>query len=134
MKLNELKILEDDFDLFVALDDANKIEFLFDATQVGIEAAALHQCGKLADAYISEEPLVSVQDFEIGTRRLCITQYPNAIHFNSNSIKAIRSFVKKLFNDGILLKRVESKKTEYDMYRFLRVYEIVGKSSPLCGN
>ena len=29
MKLNELDILEGDFDLFVALDDTEKIEFLF---------------------------------------------------------------------------------------------------------
>ena len=30
MKLNELEIFEDDFDLFVALDDTEKIEFLFE--------------------------------------------------------------------------------------------------------
>jgi len=134
MKLNELEILEGDFDPFVALDDANKIEFLFDASQQGIEAAALTQCGKLADAYIDQEPIVSVQDLDVGTHRLCITQYPNAIHFNSDSIKAIRGFVKKLINDGILLKRIPAVKTEYDEYRFLRVYEIIGKTSPLSGN
>ena len=43
MKLNELEIYEDDFDLFVALDARDKIEFLFDAMQVGLEEASIKQ-------------------------------------------------------------------------------------------
>ena len=42
MKLNELDILEGDFDLFVALDDTEKIEFLFDATEMGVEQAVVN--------------------------------------------------------------------------------------------
>ena len=30
MKLEKLEILENDFDLFTALDDVDKIEFLYD--------------------------------------------------------------------------------------------------------
>lgn len=137
MKLNELEILENDFDLFVALDAADKIEFLFDASDVGLEAAAIKQVCKLAEKYSpdqQEEPIISVQDFEIGDNRLCVTQYPNVIHLNSDSLRAIRDFVDKLFNDGILLTRRPADKTEFDMYRFLRVYEIIGKVSPFCDN
>lgn len=137
MKLNELEILENDFDLFVALDAADKIEFLFDASDVGLEAAAIKQVCKLAEKYSpdqQEEPIISVQDFEIGDNRLCVTQYPNVIHLNSDSLRAIRDFVDKLFNDGILLTRKPADKTEFDMYRFLRVYEIIGKVSPFCDN
>lgn len=137
MKLHELEILENDFDLFVALDDVDKIEFLFDATHLGLEAAAIKQVCKLAEKYspdVSEELIISVQDFEIGDNRLCVTQYPNVIHLNSDSLRAIRDFVDKLFNDGILLSRQPANKTEFDMYRFLRVYEIVGKVHPLSGN
>jgi len=137
MKLNELEILENDFDLFVALDAADKIEFLFDASDVGLEAAAIKQVCKLAEKYSPdqpEEPIISVQDFEIGDNRLCVTQYPNVIHLNSDSLRAIRDFVDKLFNDGILLTRRPADKTEFDMYRFLRVYEIIGKVSPFCDN
>jgi len=134
MKLTELQILEDDFDLFVALDDVDKIEFLFDATNDGLEAAAIKQVCKLAEKYTPAAPTVSVQDFEVGDVRLCVTQFPDMIHLNSDSLRAIRQFVDKLFNDGILLKRVPSIKTEFDIYRFLRVYEIKGKVSPFCGN
>ena len=137
MKLHELEILENDFDLFVALDDVDKIEFLFDAQHAGLEAAAIKQVCKLAEKYSPEsaaEPIISVQDLEIGDNRLCVTQYPNVIHLNSDSLRTIRDFVDKLFNDGILLRRTPADKTEFDMYRFLRVYEIIGKVNPFCGN
>lgn len=137
MKLHELEILENDFDLFVALDAADKIEFLFDAQHVGLEAAAIKQVCKLAEKYSPEReegPIISVQDLDIGNNRLCVTQYPNVIHLNSDSLRAIRDFVDKLFNDGILLSRRHAEKTEFDMYRFLRVYEIIGKVNPFCGN
>ena len=103
MKLNELEILEDDFDLFVALDAPDKIEFLFDATQVGLEQATVKQVSKLADKYGPSEPIVTVQDFRIGISRLCVTQFPDKLYLNSDSLKAIRYFVKKLWNDGLLL-------------------------------
>ena len=134
MKLNELEILEDDFDLFVALDDEDKIEFLFDATQLGLEAATVKQVGKLADRYMPKPPMVAVQDFQVGPYRLSITQYPNSIHINSNSLKAIKRFVDKLWNDGLMLSRQEAKKSALDMYRYLRVYNIIGKVQPFCSN
>jgi len=134
MKLNELKIHEDDFDLFVALDAQDKIEFLFDAAQVGLEEASIKQVGKLADRYAPIAPAVSVQKYQVGPYRLCVTQYPNKIHLNSNSLKAIRKFISKLWNDGIILKQLKATKTDFDIYRFLRVYEVIGKGQPFCNN
>ena len=135
MKLNELEILEDDFDLFVALDDSDKIEFLFDATQVGVEAAIIKQVGNLADKYAPKSPMVSVQDFQVGPYRLAVTQFPDKISLNSNSMKAIRKFTEKLWNDGILMMRIkDAKKTEFDLYRYLRVYNIIGRVDPFCSN
>ena len=63
MKLNELEILEDDFDLFVALDDSDKIEFLFDATQIGIEAAIIKQVTRLSEKWLPAPPAVRVTDY-----------------------------------------------------------------------
>lgn len=134
MKLNELEIFEDDFDLFVALDDQDKIEFLFDATQIGIEAATIKQVGKLADKYVPNAPIVTVQDIQVGPYRLAITQFPDKISINSNSLKAVRRFVDKLWNDGIILSKIDAKKTQFDLYRYLRVYNIVGKTQPFCSN
>tara|TARA_R110002096_G_scaffold434513_1_gene656297 strand:- start:225 stop:635 length:411 start_codon:yes stop_codon:yes gene_type:complete len=136
MKLNELEIYEDDFDLFVALDARDKIEFLFDAMQVGLEEASIKQVSKLADKYIpvDDTPAVSVQKYQVGPYRLCVTQYPNMIHLNSNSLKAIRRFISKLWNDGIILSRLDSTKTDFDVYRFLRVYRVIGKGQPFSNN
>tara|TARA_R110001583_G_scaffold25807_8_gene93392 strand:- start:2857 stop:3261 length:405 start_codon:yes stop_codon:yes gene_type:complete len=134
MKLNELEIYEDDFDLFVALDAPDKIEFLFDATQVGLEQATVKQVSKLADKYGPSEPIVTVQDFRIGISRLCVTQFPDKLYLNSDSLKAIRYFVKKLWNDGLLLETLKDKKTDFDMYRFFKAYKIIGRVDPYSSN
>ena len=135
MKINELEILEDDFDLFVALDDVDKIEFLFDATEHGTEVAVVKHVTKLADQYMPKQPLVSSEDFQVGYYRLSVTTFKDSeIHLNSNSLKAIRQFVKKLINDGIILWRLDKKKSEFDIYRYFRAYKIVGKAGPFCEN
>ena len=56
------------------------------------------------------------------------------IYLNSNSLKAIRQFVNKLFNDGILLWPIDKKKTEFDIYRFFKAYKIIGKGEPFSSN
>jgi len=134
MKLNELEIWEDDFDLFVALDDSDKIEFLFDATQIGMEAAVIKQVARLTEKYQMREPIVQVTDYEVGPYRISVTEYPDKLHINSNSLKAIKRFVDKLWNDGMLLRRVKEKKTEFDIYKYLRVYDVIGKVEPICSN
>ena len=44
-----MRCKHNDFDLFVALDDTDKIEFLFDATEHGTEVAVVKHVNKLAD-------------------------------------------------------------------------------------
>ena len=135
MKINELEILEDDFDLFVALDDVDKIEFLFDATEHGTEVAVVKHVSKLADQYMPKQPLIQSEDFQVGYFRLSVTTFKDSeIHLNSNSLKAIRQFVKKIINDGVLLWRLDKKKSEFDIYRYFRAYKIVGKGGPFCEN
>jgi len=135
MKINELEILEDDFDLFVALDDVDKIEFLFDATEHGTEVAVVKHVSKLADQYMPKQPLIQSEDFQVGYFRLSVTTFKDSeIHLNSNSLKAIRQFVKKIINDGVLLWRLDKKKSEFDIYRYFRAYKIVGKAGPFCEN
>ena len=133
MQINELMIVEDDFDLFVALDDADKIEFLFDATEYGIESAVIKHVGRLADKYLPKEQTVSSEDFQVGPYRLCVTTFQDSeIQLNSNSLRAIRQFVRKLWNDGVILYRLDKKKTEFDMYRYFKAYKIVGRVQPFC--
>ena len=135
MRLDELEILEDDFDLFVALDDSDKIEFLFDATEHGTEVAVIKHVARLADKYMPKRPMVSSEDFSVGPYRLCVTTFQNSeLYLNSNSLRAIRQFVNKLFNDGVLLWPIDKKKTEFDIYRFFKAYKIIGKGEPFSSN
>ena len=135
MRLDELEILEDDFDLFVALDDSDKIEFLFDATEHGTEVAVIKHVARLADKYMPKRPMISSEDFSVGPYRLCVTTFQNSeIYLNSNSLRAIRQFVNKLFNDGVLLWPLKKQKTEFDIYRFFKAYKIIGRVGPFCEN
>ena len=136
MNINEVEILEDDFDLFVALDDSDKIEFLFDATEHGTEVAVVKHVSKLAEKYMPQRPFITSEDFSVGPYRLCVTSFQNKeIFLNSDSLKAIRRFVKKIVNDGILLWPLKTeKKSEYDIYRYFKAYKIVGRVDPFCEN
>jgi len=134
MKLQDLEIYENDFDLFVALDPKEKVEFLFDATRIGLEASVLKQEDKLCNNIFSEGPPVITQDFNVGKYKLCVTTLSDEIHLNSNSLRAIRRFVSKLWNDGMLLSKLDIKKTKIDIHRFYRAYKILGRISPICPN
>ena len=136
MNLNELEILEDDFDLFIALDDSNKIEFLFDALETGIEASVLKQVAKLDELYhqVPIKQKIRTEDYQVGDTRLSITYTGTEVHLNSNSLKAIRSFVNKMINDGILLWPASTKKSVFDMYRYFKAYKVIARATPISSN
>ena len=134
MKLKDVKIQEGDFDLFVELGPKEKIEFLCDATELGTEASVLKQIEKVHKKIFPDELIVATQDYQVGRFRLCVTLTKNEVHLNSDSLKAIRKFVAKLWNDGLLLSRLDLKKTEFDMYRYYKAYKIIGKGHPFCPN
>ena len=135
MKLEKLEILENDFDLFTALDDVDKIEFLYDVSELGTQEAVYKHVQKLADKFIpAQKNMVQTEDFQVGPYRLCVTSYKDKINLNSNSLKAIKQFVHKLLNDGILLWPLKEKKTENDIYRFFRSYQVVGRVGPFSEN
>jgi len=136
MNLQDLEILEDDFDLFVALDDTEKIEFLFDAVESGIEASILKQVTKLDEQYtnIDVKHKISTEDFQFGQYRIAVTLTPNEVHLNSNSLKAIRSFTNKMFNDGLMLWPLKMKKSVFDIYRFYKSFSIIGRGTAISSN
>ena len=47
MKLTELEVLPEEYDLFWMLSDSEKIEFLFDAINVGVSESILKQLTKI---------------------------------------------------------------------------------------
>jgi len=134
MNLNELEILEDDFDLFVVLDNKEKIEFLFDAMNDGIEASVTKQTSKLSESISLNKSKIRVEDFIIEGTRLCLTLTNNQVHLNSDSLKAIRMFVNKMINDGLLLWPIKTEKTVFDMYKYFKAYKIIARGTPISSN
>ena len=133
MKLKELNICEDDFDLFIELSPKEKIQFLFDASQSGIDHAVIQQVQRLHER-IKQTNSIKAQDIEVGMHRLAILSMKEEIHLNSDSLKVIRAFVRKLWNDGYMLSTLNKRKTEFDFYKFYKAYKVIGKAEPFCCN
>jgi len=134
MKLKELDITRDDFSVFLELAPRNKVEFLLDASEHGIEESITKQIDNLADQYWPTPPLVETKDFAVGDYRLSVTILKDEMHFNSNSLRAIRKFISKLWNDGMLLSKLNIKKSAFDSYKYFKAYKIIGKGSPISPN
>jgi hypothetical protein len=134
MNLQELEILENDFDLFVALNDIQKIEFLFDAIEIGTEASSLKQVSKLMSPIKNQPPIVQTEDFQVGKYRLCVTTTKSELQLNSNSLRVMNKYLSKLVNDGLILQRIKMKKTKQDLYKYLKVYKIIGFGGPFSNN
>ena len=128
MKLKELDITRDDFSVFLELAPRNKVEFLLDASEHGIEESITKQIDNLADQYWPTPPLVETKDFAVGDYRLSVTILKDEMHFNSNSLRAIRKFISKLWNDGMLLSKLNIKKSAFDSYKYFKAYKIIFNS------
>ena len=134
MKLEELDITREDFSVFLELNPREKIEFLSDATEHGIEESIIKQIDNLANRFLPELPFVETKDFRVGNYKLSVTMMKDAIHLNSNSLRAIRKFMSKLWNDGMILSRLDIKKSKFDIYRYFKAYNIIGRGDPFCPN
>ena len=134
MKLKELDITRDDFSVFLELNPREKVEFLSDATERGIEESIVKQIDNLANRFLSKSTFVETKDIQVGNYKLSITILKDEMHFNSNSMRAIRKFVSKLWNDGMLLSKLNIKKTKFDIYRYFKAYKIIGRGTPICPN
>tara|TARA_R100001443_G_scaffold58849_1_gene69294 strand:+ start:1103 stop:1516 length:414 start_codon:yes stop_codon:yes gene_type:complete len=137
MEIDNLHINEGDFDLFVELEPRQKLEFLWDAQYVGLEASVLKQIERM-DKQIDQVksiPKTIVTDFEVGNTRLCVTIFNDIIYLNSNSLKAINQFVKKLWLDGHVLTSIkDADKTIHDIYKYFKAFRILGKGNPFSEN
>jgi hypothetical protein len=133
MTLSDLNMNEDAFDIFVTFNASEKIEFLSDAMEFGIEPAILKQIEKISDDIVQQQsiPIVSSQDFISDGYRICVTTLDAEIQLNSDSRKTLNNFTKKLFMDGIILSPLNKKKTEMDIYRHFKAYKVVGRAEPI---
>tara|TARA_A100001201_G_scaffold114459_1_gene98118 strand:+ start:848 stop:1258 length:411 start_codon:yes stop_codon:yes gene_type:complete len=136
MSLNKVKIYEDDFDLFVLLNDSNKIEFLYDINSLGTRGAMLKQVAKYEQSTHEEEfRLAHVEDLKVGIYRLCIVKYDDSITFNCNNLSVINRFVDKIWEQGnILVRNKEIKKTSMDIYKYFKAYNVIKLGMPISDN
>jgi len=93
----------------------------------------LKQIERLSSEFEStpKMPVVSSQDFMSGDYRLCVTTLENEVQLNSDSPKTIRTFVLKLFMDGVILMPSDTKKSEMDMYRYFKAFKVLGRANPI---
>lgn len=136
-RLNELKITDEEFDLFWILTGSEKIEFLFEALEIGASEAMAEALGR--SIYKQDrlrENIRSSEDLAVGPHRLNISLFGNTITFNSDSIRVIRSFVRKFYRDGhiLLSDRTLKKDPDIDIYRYFKAYKLLKLGMPICEN
>ena len=137
--LTELKITDNDFDLFWLLSNPDKIEFLYNALDVGVSDSMAQQLAKsLAENDIEESrnSLPTSEDLAVGPHRISITVLDDIIIFNSDSIRVIRSFVRKFYRDGhiLLLDNTFKKDPDFDIYRYFKAYKLLKLGMPISEN
>lgn len=139
MTLKDLVIHEDDFDVFIALNPAEKIEFLWDAMRLGIDKSVDKQITKLENEEKqsgTRTVMMSVQDMHIGPYRLTVMTIDRLIVLNSDNLRVIRNFVKQMWNTGyIVARRPDIRKAKgSEMMKYFVAYEIVGEGNPISEN
>ena len=134
MMISELNIKEDEFDMFITFNASEKIEFLSDALEFGVEMAMLNQVCDMSEDELPLEVITSSQDFMHENARICVTTFKGELQLNSNSLGSIRSFIRKLTNDGLVITSIDKKKSDMDMYRYFRAFKVHGHVAPISLN
>ena len=131
---SELNIKEDEFDIFVTFNASEKIEFLSDALEYGTEIAMLNQVCDTSEEEPPIEVITSSQDFMHKNSRICVTTLKGELQLNSDSLGSIRSFIKKLISDGLVITAINKKKSDMDMYHYFRAFKVHGHVAPISLN
>ena len=139
MEISKLHINKQDYNFFTELEDKEKIMFLHDAQFMG-KTVSLAKLKHKKEIQQSLNNLFqdTLHEEIIGAngKRLIVTTMSNYLHLNSNSLKLIKTFIRKLFNDGHILMRNKTAKklSGVDNLRYYRCYEIIGSGYPFCPN
>tara|TARA_R110000851_G_scaffold329601_1_gene501618 strand:+ start:1954 stop:2379 length:426 start_codon:yes stop_codon:yes gene_type:complete len=141
MEISKIHIDAEDYHFFTTLKDKEKIEFLHDVQDIGLNKSVIKRIEQDKDE-VNESINDLFQDTMLDeihdslNRKMVITTMNNYIHMNSNSLKLIRQFIYKLFDDGhIIIRHKNAKKLDnIDCLRYYRCYEIIGTGDPICPN
>jgi len=134
MRLNELIIKADEYDIFHILTGVEKLEFVLNAMDVGSENSMLNQISK--SELFRPDPMFDKEDLQVGPHRLCISAYDDIITLNSDNLKVMRAFIRKIFRDGhLLIRNAEiTKDYDYDIYRYFKAFNVIKLDMPICEN
>jgi len=136
-KFSDLQITDEEFDLFWVLSSPEKIEFMFEALEIGVSDAMANILTKsLSKQDRVTDSIKSSEDLAIGPYRLNISIFDGMITFNSDSLRVIRSFVRKFYRDGhiLLSDRTLKKDPDMDIYRYFKAYKLLKLGMPICEN
>jgi len=136
-KFSDLQITDEEFDLFWILSSTEKIEFMFEALEIGVSDAMANILTKnLSKQDRISDTIKSSEDIAIGPYRLSISLFDGMITFNSDSLRVIRSFVRKFYRDGhiLLSDRTLKKDPDMDIYRYFKAYKLLKLGMPICEN
>ena len=138
MKMHDIHINENDFDLYSMLDDTEKLEFLSDLQYEGESfSASKHISNDRPDHDIYEPLNMDHKTFKFNhkSHHVLITTKQNLVILSSNSLKSVRHVVYRFLDDGYILKKLSPKaKFQPSVYRYHRAYRICGAINPVCPN
>jgi len=134
MRLNEMIIKADEYDLFHILSGPEKLEFMINAMDLGPEESMFNQISK--SNVLRPDPMFQQEDLQVGVHRLLISAYDDIIVLNSDSLKVLRAFKRKIFRDGhLLISNIEvTKDRDIDIYRYFKAFNVIKLDMPICEN
>ncbi len=134
MRLNEMIIKADEYDLFHILSGPEKLEFMINAMDLGPEESMFKQISK--SNVLRPDPMFQQEDLQVGVHRLLISAYDDIIVLNSDSLKVLRAFKRKIFRDGhLLISNTEvTKDRDIDIYRYFKAFNVIKLDMPICEN
>lgn len=131
MRINDLdKYGAEELNLFRMLSTHKKISFVESVCNDGIA----NTISQMLDEHDSDLPLiVQTIDFK-GLGTLHNVVYYEEMYLYSNSLKAIRLYTRKMFEDGNILIKFPTKKPKEIDERYYCAYKILPNVTPLCLN
>ena len=133
MQINDLhEFGSEELDYFKCLTATEKIEFLASVCNAGVNETLSSFVAQEFEGETSPNMIQSI-DFR-GLGLVYVVIYDNEMYIKSNSLKALRLYLNKLFEDGNLLVKFPIKKPAGVTDRYYYGYKILSNTTPLCLN
>ena len=137
MKMHDIHIDEDDFEIFSMLDSDEKLEFLADIQHVGKTFSTLKNMSKNRHDRVSEKPKmpsIEHRTFKINNVPVTVILKKDLLLLSSNKLSAIRHIAYRFVDDGYLIKKLPRANFLMKLHRYHTAYRICGAVSPICPN